>query len=244
MRETRYLIGLDDTDAGDSVGTGALARELSSHLVRELAARPSGITRHQLLVHPDIPYTSHNSSACIEVETSAGIDSLSRACRDFVRFLYHPGADPGLCVAEPDRLTDACVDFGRRAQRRIVTKEEALDLAASAGILLEEHGGTGLGVVGALAGCGLRSSGEDGRFISHRGIRDVRAEMPAAEIVSETAVDVVVDESGDEIEMSSSVVTNGWVRPDLAGGRVVLRVRSIGPGRFETARKKPGADDV
>ena len=31
-----------------------------------------GVSRHQLLVHPDIPYTSHNSSLCLDAHVSDG----------------------------------------------------------------------------------------------------------------------------------------------------------------------------
>ena len=101
MGQKRFFIGLDDTDFGDSVGTGALARELMVHLERDLGADSHGVTRHQLLVHPEIPYTSHNSAACLEVECDATLESLVDTCSEFVQFLFHPGADPGLSIATP-----------------------------------------------------------------------------------------------------------------------------------------------
>ena len=52
-------IALDDTDTLDSIGTGRLAREIAEDLAREFPVY--AVTRHQLFVHPDIPYTSHNS---------------------------------------------------------------------------------------------------------------------------------------------------------------------------------------
>ena len=58
----------------------------------------------------------------------------------------------------------ALIDFGRRAKQEVLSKVLACDLAGELGIHLSEHGGTGDGVVGALAGIGLRLSGNDGRF--------------------------------------------------------------------------------
>lgn len=55
----RYLIGIDDTDNLESRGTGFRARQLLQRLAEAGFARPLGITRHQLYVHSDIPYTSH-----------------------------------------------------------------------------------------------------------------------------------------------------------------------------------------
>jgi hypothetical protein len=60
------LIAIDDTDNAESIGTGRLSRMLAEELTKQGMIRQTSVTRHQLLVHPDIPYTSHNSSACIE----------------------------------------------------------------------------------------------------------------------------------------------------------------------------------
>jgi tRNA(Ile2) C34 agmatinyltransferase TiaS len=245
MMRARYLIGVDDTDYGDSIGTGAFARELMCHLTRDLDVRPSGITRHQFLVHPDIPYTTHNSSACLAVDFSGDPEELAAACRAFVLFLFHPGADPGLCVVTPESITAACVAFGRRAQREVVTKREAIALAGDAGILLEEHGGEGIGVIGALGGCSLRADGNDGRFIGHRGLREgVRDEMTVTEIVERTAVDRVVGQDGEPLPPETVIETRNWIHPDLRGGLVQLEVTEIDGGRCRTAKKKPGADNI
>ena len=63
-----YYIGIDDTDNLESRGTGHRARQLGTGLQNAGIARLISITRHQLLVHKDIPYTSHNSSACLLIE--------------------------------------------------------------------------------------------------------------------------------------------------------------------------------
>ncbi len=63
-----FLIGIDDTDNLSSRGTGWLARRLSDECASR-GLRPLGVTRHQFLVHPAIPYTSHNSGACIALES-------------------------------------------------------------------------------------------------------------------------------------------------------------------------------
>ena len=65
--EHTLLICMDDTDSLDSPGTGEVLEELLARLAEEGLGRGSFITRHQLLVHPDIPYTSHNSSMCSQV---------------------------------------------------------------------------------------------------------------------------------------------------------------------------------
>jgi hypothetical protein len=59
----KLLIGIDDTDNLESRGTGYCVRQLANWLSEKNLVVPLGITRHQLLVDPRIPYTSHNSSA-------------------------------------------------------------------------------------------------------------------------------------------------------------------------------------
>ena len=222
----RLLIGVDDTDFGDSIGTGALARELCLHLERLAGAESRGITRHQLLVDPRIPYTSHNSAACLEIDSPASVEQVETLARDFVSTLLHIGADPGLCVLEPDGdLQRDLVDFGRRAQTTVLAHEEARSLCTRLGIRHHELGGSGLGVVGAAAACGLRLGGDDGRFISLPGTREIDGILSVSEILRQSPIERVVDEHGRALGEGDEIDTAGWVRPDLVSGAIVLRTR-------------------
>ena len=218
----RYLIGIDDTDHGESIGTGALARELSLFLERELGATSHGVTRHQLLVHPDVPYTSHNSAACIGLGCDADPERVEDVCTSLLRSLFHEGADPGLCISSPAGRDDEWESFGRAAQSRVLEKDDATALAARLPVRLRELGGNGQGVIGALAACGLRLGGRDGRFISLRGIRSVPTSTTVARILAQTGVQRVEDESGAAVDPSAVVDTRDWVRPDLREDRIVL----------------------
>jgi hypothetical protein len=62
---------VDDTDNNESHGTGFRAREIGRLLQENGIAKLTGGTRHQLLFDRRIPYTSHNSAACIEVESNS-----------------------------------------------------------------------------------------------------------------------------------------------------------------------------
>jgi len=66
LGDSNVLIGIDDTDNETSPGTGRVAQQLLGDLVGSGLAAAHGATRHQLLVDPRVPYTTHNSSACLQ----------------------------------------------------------------------------------------------------------------------------------------------------------------------------------
>lgn len=66
------LVGIDDTDNAYTPGTGRRARALLRELAAAGLGAPAGATRHQLLVDDRIPYTSHNSSACLAWRSADG----------------------------------------------------------------------------------------------------------------------------------------------------------------------------
>ena len=162
----RLLIGIDDTDNVDSIGTGDVLENLMDKLRENELGSGGFITRHQLYVHEAIPYTSHNSAMCCIAEVDHLIKTID-FCRDFMDVSCAEGSDPGLCVIDLDRLRykKRIIRFGQSAKSMVLKKRDALevtDLHRQA-VYLSEHGGTGDGVIGALAGCGLRLSGFDGK---------------------------------------------------------------------------------
>lgn len=62
------VLCIDDTDNIDSRGTGELATLIADAIEEKGWGSCTGITRHQLFIHPDVPYTSHNSSMCFEAD--------------------------------------------------------------------------------------------------------------------------------------------------------------------------------
>src|SRR5512141_3158159 len=101
----RYFLGIDDTDVlGQRPGTGRLARDLGAYLEAQRLAQLVGVIRHQLLVDPRIPYTSHNSPACLIVEADGKRSDVRQGLFDvaagYVATRSAPGSDPGVCVGE------------------------------------------------------------------------------------------------------------------------------------------------
>ncbi len=163
-----YWICVDDTDMPGTKGTGWLLQKLCKSLEGRQMGVCSAISRHQLFVHEDVPYPSHNSSMCVEFKPAR--NTTMQKITDFMgqalEARSQKGSDPGLCVTGPisQKAGEQLTAFGKAAKQRICKKDEAYSLARDLGIHLSEHGGTGDGIIGALAGVGLRMSGNDGRY--------------------------------------------------------------------------------
>ncbi len=160
-----WLICIDDTDDIGTKGTGEIAQEIAELLCEGEGESCSFITRHQLYVHPDIPYTSHNSAMCFRLRSNKPLELIKRLAVTHLSGQSAAASDPGLaildCASQFSRA--ALIRFGLEAKEQVKTKSEAYELALLQGISLSEHGGTGQGVIGALAGIGLRLYGQDGR---------------------------------------------------------------------------------
>ena len=153
-------IGIDDTDTRESRGTGRLARAIAAELSRSYPV--FGVTRHQLFLHPAIPYTSHNSAAVIHIpERGNGVaaDDLFARAKELLLADFIEGSDPGICLAADRQMGQGVTRFGFIAKREVVTQEEARTLARQAGILLEGLGGTEDGLSGRWRASASRHRG-------------------------------------------------------------------------------------
>lgn len=232
MRPMHILVSIDDTDDIDSRGTGEIAEVLAQVLAGGGLASCGRVTRHQLLIHPDIAYTSHNSSMCFPAEIDeTSLETVIRWCQQTLAAESVATSDPGLCVAAVERLREpeALVAYGRDAKRRVFTKDDAYRTAAHLGAHLSEHGGTGLGVIGALAGAGLRLSGEDGRFRGKFTLPS-RDGVTRVEDVAEHGVDSVQTPDGRVLDDDELIAVGCECKLVLLGGRAVLLVAPAAAG--------------
>ncbi len=225
----RCLIGIDDTDNLESRGTGHRARRLGALLEEKRLAVAEGITRHQLLVDPRIPYTSHNSSACIAVSTPAGsMADLIEQCRSYLIQESAEGSDAGLCMASWAAANVAVQEFGRRAKTEVIERKVAESVAAEAGIYLEGLTGDGGGVIGALAAAGLHAWGREGRFLWLNGLRELAGVYRVTALKAACPIDEVRTVDGLLIDGDTTVDVGPWPRPILQMGRSVLLVEETG----------------
>jgi hypothetical protein len=238
----RWLVCIDDTDNDESIGTGKLARWLGAHLhERGLIEGEQSVTRHQLLVHPDIPYTSHNSSACIEARGEADASALLDAAHDYLKLHWHEGANPGLCVVRADAVPAALVEIARSAKREVLQLAEFDAAVRDMELALWSGGETGQGRIGACSGAALRSTGDDGRFIGLQGIRELEGRIRVKDICARSGVEAVRLEGGDDLDGEAVIETRDWVRPSLIDGRAVFVVREDA-GRLVPAERRSKDD--
>jgi hypothetical protein len=154
------------------------------------------------------------------------------------------GSDPGLCVVNMDNglKTDVLTTFGRRAKTEVVEKSLAYAIANDLGIHLSEHGGDGQGIVGALAGIGLRLTGNDGRFRGWLCYGKAGETISVKDLLADGLVDMVQSKEGDIISSESSVLlSEEKIKTVLQDHRQVVLVRNTTPAcstKWQTLTKK------
>ena len=219
-------ISIDDTDNLESRGTGRLSRAIASELSKSHTI--FGVTRHQLFVHEDIPFTSHNSCAVIHLEDTGDgtLKDLFEITKEMMLADFIEGSDPGIAVASSDQISPCIVSFGMDAKRTVLTQKRARDIAKNTHILLEGLGGTEDGVIGAVAGIGLASMKCDGRFVLKDRNRELTGTQPVTDILS-AGIDQIMTLDG-------RIVTDGLVdlekspKPSFVQGKAVLFVEECG----------------
>ena len=233
-------VGIDDTDMPDTPGTNKLALHLAELLRAEFETK--WIVRHQLLEDPRVPCTNRNGCVSLELAprgdgSKHSADALIARLRAEILRWIPVGSDPGLCVV--DRAPERFIDWGRRVQTELVEQQTALDLARDAGVCLEPLGGTGGGVIGALAAVGLLATWNSGRVIhSYRtssGALDMRGVMPAEELY-ELGVEKIISVDDGSTVRSGEVDLVKRLRPNMRRGRMVLFVAASDGGNWVAQR--------
>jgi len=225
------IIGIDDTDNQETKGTGHLVEAMCGEIEKNNWGLCAPITRHQLYVHEDIPYTCHNSAMCCEIFLANGhFDNVLDFGQHVLKTKSAQGSDPGLCVAVLDKTLNQkeLEKFGRAAKHRILTKDDAYFLANHLGVHLSEHGGTGQGVIGAIAGIGLRLTGNDGRYRGWYHLGRPGKKMTAGNLCSYDFIDAVMTRNGEKIDNNDRLVLGAdKIKTVLLGNERVVLVAKV-----------------
>lgn len=238
----KLYICVDDTDdLTKSTSTGTIA-DMIAQRAKDMGGRlEQGITRHQLLLHEDIDYTSHNSSMCMVIDIDGvEVSEIKKAAEEVLLANKAESSDPGLCFCRLDRLNqpDRLISYGKRAQKEIISKEEAYALAEEiGGIVLEEYGGTGIGVIGALAGVGLRLSGCDGTFRGGKGSGYAGQSYPVSQWKTMMGIQQVVDFYGKELGNEEQVAVEKNLKLAMLDHKKTL-IADLRDGKYIACTKK------
>jgi len=240
----KLLVCIDDTDNMESIGSGELLEIMGKELEERCLGKAGYITRHQLLVHENIPYTSHNSSMCTEWSINGeDYECVAGFAAEFLEANSAEGSDPGLCIIKREELTGDMVKrliaYGKCAKTMILRKWEACKLAESMPDLihLSEHGGTGDGIIGALAGCGLRLSGQDGRMKGKIYPENAGIFMTVEHICSRYPFDEVRTMNGEVLPDETKIRIGEELKGVFLDHRIALLVK-LSDGGYETCDKK------
>ena len=185
------------------------------------------ISRHQLSRSEQIRCTSQNSSVCLEISLEAtGAQELWQACRRALACLAAPGAQPGLCLAPMEAVTESVQRFGQRCQQVPVGPADARRCVSS-GIWLTpvDQVEWAQGQIGALAAVGLRASGHDGRVIWLPGLRRLQGVITKEQLVTQHGIAGAVTLGGQPAGPQEKIKLGAWIRPVLRHGKPYLLIK-------------------
>jgi len=233
---TRFLIGIDDTDApGGKDSTNRLARQLEDRLPEGL--RMWGALGHRLNPDPVLAPTSWNTACCVVVEGKTSAEDLLRLAADYVGDLAEANSSPGLCVIDAAEVPAALIDFGRRCCTELLTVERAV-AAAGPARLAGLRGPTSRGLIGAVAAVGLTAEGWSGRLLEFGRLRSFPRAVSVGELMAAGILPVSISPDAERPAPTDWVDSHDWLRPRLMGGRAVLPVEKIGDGLWNTVANK------
>ncbi|OCL84265.1 hypothetical protein [Arcobacter porcinus] len=206
MERFKTIIAIDDTDEiGYFISTGEICENIAKY-IKENYSNTSAITRHQLFLHEDIPYTSHNSSMCFTCDLSFNeFENIKKYIIDYVSNISAPSSSGGVAMVFEKDINDTkkLINYGFDAKNKVLNKDIAYNLAKEQNIFLKEIKNEGNGIIGALAGIALRLSGNDGRL---RGKVKLKAqELNAKELLEDKLIDEIKLPNNQELDLSKKI---------------------------------------
>lgn len=236
---SRILICVDDTDdISKNTSTGKIAELIAKKLEDIGYHIIEGVTRHQLFLDDKIPYTSHNSSMCIEAEADS--DKCEAVWSEAAEILKHhmaATADPGMAFCIKESLSDnqkqQLILFGNRAKTEVLSLEQTRNQAERMGVRLEAFGKNGYGQIGALAGIGLRLSGNDGTFRGKIKINNPGEIMLCKNLKKKYGIEKVYDENTNQVNENDKIRVNKQMKLSYISFEKVLVVKQLDKALWE-----------
>jgi len=206
------LVGLDDTDSREH---GMCTTYVAARVADAVEAAGGSVDRRHLVrLNPAIEFkTRGNAALCLETDLDpARAFGLATAEVDRLAEVDDPQTDPGVVVADAtaETVPDAVAAFARRAVRKRIDSNEAIDLLDRLGY----HHDGGRGRIGALAAVGAGRAVDDWTYerIAYRELDrcgtprtvDRESAFAAAEAAYPDAWDTVDREAGELVCVPSA----------------------------------------
>ncbi|MGI5879538.1 MAG: hypothetical protein ACOX6L_02935 [Syntrophomonadaceae bacterium] len=224
----QIIVAIDDSRRIDGGGGGENA-SLLAEVINErhwgVSSRPS---RHRLYPHPETGYRRHNTAR------SFSADIVEEALPEFIEYACNiikdnsvPDSNTGLVIIIPEKLEepDKLISFAYQAKESIVTKNEAMLMENKDGIYIFPLCGDGKGVIGALAGAGLRITGNDGQFRGKLKLGNGEGYIATVqEIIAKTYVEQVKNMDFEILDENETVRMGEKVKVVLLDNKYTLMV--------------------
>lgn len=218
-----FYLGIDDTGQPGKSGSGQTALALGLHLQARKLARLVHVSAHALIPAGEVPHSSLNQAYCLTLEGDAPqLREIDMESRVYLMHSSAAGANPGFALTPREKANEHIINWGKASQMMTLDRREALDLARSQGITAAGFTGSGIGVIGALAAVGLRSSGSDGWITWLPGLPDLKGVMTFSEILRISTFDYVKSLQGHTPDFRDRILLGEQVMPLLYNDRSLL----------------------
>ena len=218
-----FYLGIDDTGPPGKSGSRETALALGRHLQARKLSRLVHISAHALVPAGEVPDSSPTHAFCLTLEGEAQqLREIDMESRVYLMHNSAAGSNPGFALAPRERVSERILNWGKACQMFSLDRREALDLARSQGIITAGFTGSGIGVIGALAAVGLRSSGSDGWITWLPGLPDLKGVMTFSEILQISTFDYVKSLRGRTPDFRDRIQLGEQVMPLLYNDRTLL----------------------
>lgn len=222
-------IAIDDTDElGYHTSTGEICDEIRKHIT-QYYGQTTPVTRHQLFLHPDIPYTSHNSSMCFTCYIKPEIiEEVKIFVSDFVTKQSAPSAAAGICIGFSKDILhkDELLKYATDAKKNVLTHKLAYEVADKSNLYLRALTPNENGIIGALAGIGLRLSGNDGRLKGK--IKLNKEIITSRELLNESLFQAIHSLDSTWVDLDKPIQCKEYLKGVILNTKITLLLRDDG----------------
>lgn len=157
---------------------------------------------------------------------------------DLLEHKCAPSAEPGIAaVFEKDIAnTQGLISFGKSVKEIFLNPQQAFETAREQNVFLKELKSGARGVIGTLAGIGLRLSGSDGKIRGKFELKE--SNLSVRELLDLNFIEAVADENLKPLSPDERVNLIGALKPVFLDFKATLLVKKESDGGFRNLSVK------